>query len=130
LAAQAGITIEYIKKLNFRKEDRVRQILKERGAHARGGDEAFTGLVHVFSALEPCASYQPWHDKRTGKTFLKPDSGKCLHDYFYFVDPVLGLCYLRVPTYCPFRLQFYFNGHNWLKAQLAKRGIACELIDN
>ena len=122
LAAQAGIEIQYIRKLNFRKEDRVQQILKERGEHA--------GLVHVFSALEACASYQPWHDKRTGKTFLKPDGGKCLHYYFYFIDPVLGLCYLRVPTYCPFRLQFYFNGHNWLKRQLHKRGIACELIDN
>ncbi len=86
--------------------------------------------MHVFSALEPCTSYQPWHNKQTGKTYLKPDSGKCLHYYFYFIDPVLGLCYLRVPTYCPFRLQFYFNGHNWLKRQLDRRGIACELIDN
>jgi hypothetical protein len=122
LAAEAGVAIEYVKKLNFRKEDRVRQVLRERGEHP--------GLVHVFSALEPCASYQPWHDKRTGKTFLKPDSGKCLHYYFYFIDPVLGLCYLRVATYCPFRLQFYFNGHNWLKRQLAKRRLACELVDN
>lgn len=122
LAAEAGVTIQYIKKLNFRKEDRVRQVLRERGGHS--------GLVHVFSALEPCSTYQPWHDKRAGKTFLKPDSGKCLHYYFYFIDALLGLCYLRVPTYCPFRLQFYFNGHNWLKRQLEKRGIACELIDN
>jgi hypothetical protein len=122
LAAAAGIQIEYVRKLNFRKEDRVQRILRERGEHP--------GLVHVFSALETCASYQPWHDKRTGKTYLKPDSGKCLHYYFYFIDPALGLCYLRVPTYCPFRLQFYFNGHNWLKRQLDKRGIACELTDN
>lgn len=123
VAAQAGIGIEYVKKHNsFRKEERVRQVLAQRGGHP--------GLVHIFSALEPCAAYQPWHDKGTGKTFLKPDSGKCLHYYFYFIDPVLGLCYLRVPTYCPFRLQFYFNGHNWLKAQLDRCGIACELIDN
>ena len=122
LAAQAGIKIDYIKKANFRKEDRVRQILQQRGEHP--------GLVHVFSALEPCTSYQPWHNKDTHRTYLKPDRGKCLHYYFYFIDPVLGLCYLRVPTYCPFRLQFYFNGHNWLKRQLDRRGIACELIDN
>lgn len=122
LAAEAGIEIEYVRKLNFRKEDRVRQVVRARGDHP--------GLVHVFSALEPCASYQPWHDKRTGRTFLKPDSGKCLHYYFYFIEPVLGLCYLRVPTYCPFRMQFYFNAHNWLTAQLGRRGIGCELIDN
>jgi hypothetical protein len=53
-----------------------------------------------------------------------------LHYYFYFVDPELGLCYLRVPTWCPFRLQFYFNGHAWLAAQLKHKGIACELHDN
>jgi hypothetical protein len=126
VAAEAGIEIEYVRRHNsFRKEDRVRQILAARGVR---GDHP--GLVHVFSALEPCASYQPWHDKRTHRTFLKPDSGKCLHYYFYFIDPLLGLCYLRVPTYCPFRLQFYFNGHNWLKRQLDQRGIGCQLIDN
>ncbi len=34
--------------------------------------------------------------------------------------PVFGLCYLRVPTWCPFRLQFYCNGHNWLAHKLTK----------
>jgi hypothetical protein len=42
----------------------------------------------------------------------------------------LGLCYLRVPTWCPFRLQFYFNGHNALAAQLQKEQITFEQIDN
>jgi hypothetical protein len=56
--------------------------------------------------------------------------GKCLHYYFYFIDPELGLCYLRAPTWCPFRLQFYFNGHNALAAQLQKEQIAHKQIDN
>ncbi|OGO41501.1 MAG: hypothetical protein A2W36_03845 [Chloroflexi bacterium RBG_16_58_14] len=50
--------------------------------------------------------------------------------YFYFMDEQLGLCYLRVPTWCPFRLQFYFNGHNWLANQLKQRGIAYKMLDN
>ena len=37
---------------------------------------------------------------------------------------MLGLCYLRVPTWCPFRLQFYCNGHGWLARKLAAAGIA------
>jgi hypothetical protein len=37
---------------------------------------------------------------------------------------------MRVPTWCPFRLQFYFNGHAWLANQLKERGIACEMLDN
>lgn len=123
LATENGIEIEFIHKIKaFRKEDRIKDILKERGHHP--------GLVHIFSAMETCHSYKPWHDKKTGKTFLRDDSGKCLHYYFYFIDPALGLCYLRVPTWCPFQLQFYFNGHNWLAAKLAKRAIPYVLKDN
>ncbi len=73
-----------------------------------------TGMVYIFSAMEGCTTYKPWHDKTSGKTFLKHDSGKCLHYYFYLIDEELGLCYLRVPTWPPFRLQFYMNGRNWL----------------
>lgn len=80
--------------------------------------------------MEACQSYKPWHDKTTHETFLRPDSGKCLHYYFYFIDPKYGLCYLRVPTWCPFRLQFYFNGHNRLATALDKAGIEYELVDN
>ena len=28
-------------------------------------------------------------------------------DYFYFIDKYFGLCYLRVPTWSPFRLQCF-----------------------
>jgi hypothetical protein len=52
--------------------------------------------------MEACDTYKPWHDKQTHRTFLRPDTGKCLHYYFYFIDAELGLIYLRVPTWCPF----------------------------
>lgn len=122
LAAEVGMEIEFIRKRNFRKEDRLKEILAQRGQQA--------GLVHIFSAMEPCSTYKPWHDKQTGKTFLKPNDGKCLHYYFYFIDEELGLCYVRVPTWLPCRLQIYFNGHNWLAQQLGKRGMECTLVDN
>lgn len=123
VAKEHGLQIEFIRKGNsFRKADRIREILKTRGGHP--------GLVHIFSAMERCTAYYPWHDKQTHKTFVKSRQGKCLHYYFYFIDEDLGLCYLRVPTWCPFRLQFYFNGHNWLAKQLKQRGVAFELRDN
>ncbi len=122
VAEANGLKIEFIARKSFRKEDRLKRILKTRGAQP--------GLVHIFSAMESCGSYSPWHEKRTGKTFLKYADAKCLHYYFYFIDEDLGLCYLRVPTWCPFRLQFYCNGHSWLAAQLRHQGIACELHDN
>src|SRR5205823_14527197 len=66
----------------------------------------------------------PWHNKNTGKTYLLPDDGKCLHYYFYFIDEELGLGYVRVPTWLPCRLQVYFNGHSWL-ASVSKSTSSC-----
>jgi len=122
VAEAARLDIEHIARSHIRKEDVVAKVLRRRGDHP--------GLVHVISAMEACNSYRPWHDKASGRTFLKPDTGKCLHYYFYFIDPEVGLCYLRVPTWCPFRLQFYCNGHGWLARRLAAEGIGFTLADN
>lgn len=122
VAAEAGLQIDFIRRKNFRKEERIKEILAQRGEQP--------GLVHIFSAMEACTSFQPWYDKAARKTLLKPRTGKCLHYYFYFIDPDFGLCYLRVPTWAPFRLQFYFNGHHWLARQLTRRHIDFTLADN
>src|SRR5262245_33142237 len=99
-AKEQGIEIEFISKGQaIRKEAHIQAILAVRGVHA--------GLVHILSAMESCTAYEPWHDKASGKTYVRTTSGKCLHYYFYFIDAELGLCYLRVPTWSPFRLQFY-----------------------
>jgi hypothetical protein len=122
LAANSGIGIEHIAKSHIRKEEVVARVLAQRGDHP--------GLVHILSAMESCDSYRPWHDKASGKTFVRPDSGKCLHYYFYFMDAALGLVYLRVPTWAPFRLQFYCNGHSWLARQMTAAGIGYTMADN
>jgi len=122
LAEENGLVIEFVRRNNFRKEDRIKAIVAKRGEHP--------GLVHIFSAMEPCSSFKPWHDKVSGKTMLKSSEAKCLHYYFYFIHPEIGLCYLRVPTWAPFRLQFYFNGHNELAIKLKKEGIAYTQIEN
>jgi hypothetical protein len=122
LAAAASVSIEHISKSHVRKEDIVAKAIAKRGDHP--------GLAHVISAMEACGAYQPWHDKKTGKTFVRPDSGKCLHYYFYFIDEELGLIYVRVPTWAPFRLQVYCNGHSWLARRLAAKGIGFTAGDN
>ena len=123
LAREHGLEIEFIRSVSaFRKEDRIKAVLAARGMQP--------GLVHIFSAMEPCAAFMPWHDKASGRTTLRYKDGKCLHYYFYFLDEEFGLCYLRVPTWAPFRLQFYCNGHNWLAGRLAQTGLAFEQLDN
>ena len=122
IAKDNNLEIEFICKKNFRKEKRIKDILEKRGNHP--------GLIHIFSAMEPCPSYKPWHNKKTHQTYLKYADGKCLHYYFYLIDDELGRCYVRVPTWCPFRLQIYFNGHNLLASSLQKQDVGYTLIDN
>jgi hypothetical protein len=122
VAKENGLEIEHIWRGNFDKEKRVEEVLAQRG-------EA-PGMVHIFSVMESCPSYQPWHDKRTHETHLRGKEAKCLHYYFYFIHPQLGLCYLRVPTWAPFRLQFGFNGHNALARALTRKGIPYRMADN
>jgi DNA-binding transcriptional ArsR family regulator len=122
IAAKAGITIQHIAKSHIRKEEVVAKALAERGTHP--------GLVHVISAMEGCDTYKPRLDKQANTLSLRPNRGQCLHYYFYFIDKELGLVHLRVPTWCPFRLQFYCNGHSWLARQLEAESIGFTLADN
>ncbi|MGH8488297.1 MAG: MarR family transcriptional regulator [Gammaproteobacteria bacterium] len=123
MAQEHGVEIEFRSGTESqRQEERVQEILEHRGQQP--------GLVSILSRMEQCQAYQPWHDKQSHYTYVKLTTGKCLHYYFYFIDPDLGLCHLRVPTWCPFRLQFYFNGHHALAAKLSQAGIGYELADN
>ena len=123
LAAENGIEIEFIRKIGaFRKEDRIREIITKRGDHP--------GLVHIFSALETASAFTPWYDKNTCTTGLRGKTTKCLHYYFYFIDANFGLCFLRVPTWAPFRVTFYCNGHSLLANQLRAEDIEFTPLDN
>ena len=122
IAKESGLDIEFIRKGNVRKESLIENILQKRGNH--------TGLVHIISVMEGCTTYKPWHDNTTGKTFLKYDQSKCLTYYFYFIDELLGLCYVRVPTWLPFKLQIFYNGHNWLSNELTNKKINHRMLDN
>src|SRR5271166_6049262 len=122
VAAEHGIKVQFIRHHEERKEAIVGEILKQRGDAP--------GLVAILSAMELCPTFQPWHDKKTGRTSMRPDRSKCLHYYFYFLDEDLGLCFMRVSTWCPFGLQVYYNGHNVLAAKLKKADIRHEMLDN
>lgn len=123
LAQESGLSIEYVQRpRSFRKEERIERILAKRGSHP--------GMVHIFSVLETCTEFRPWHDKPSGKTFLRAKESKCKHYYFYFIDPELGLCYIRIPLWAPFRLQFYCNGHSMLATRLRQKRIPYDLRDN
>ena len=122
IAKSNGIDIEFVATSVVGKEEIVNKVLAKRGSHP--------GVVHILSAMERCPSYRPWYDKSSGKTFLRSSQSKCLHYYFYFIDSYLGYGYVRVPTWCPFQLQVYINGHNILANDLDKQGVRYSMIDN
>ena len=71
IAADNGLAIQYIcSKKDFRQEREVAKVLEQRGSHP--------GLVRIFSAIEPCTTYQPRFSKETNRAYRKPDDGKCL----------------------------------------------------
>lgn len=52
------------------------------------------------------------------------------HYYFYALDEDFGPFFLKFCTYFPYNAKLCINGHEYLKHQLQKRGIAYEALDN
>ena len=52
------------------------------------------------------------------------------HYYFYCVDEDFGPFFLKFCSYFPYNAKLCLNGHEYLKRQLAKAGIAFEALDN
>ena len=50
--------------------------------------------------------------------------------YFYGVDEDFGLFFLKYSSYFPYGAKLCFNGHEYLKRQLAKEGIGYEELAN
>ncbi len=119
LAEAAGRPLIYLEK-RIRKEDEARRLAAK--------DGVTEGLVCVFSKLETCSSFKIAYGK--GRPRLKKSYPRCLVFYFYYLDPEFGLLHIRLPTWFPFTIQVYVNGHDWLAHQLDKRGIGYHQHDN
>src|ERR1700691_4848475 len=52
------------------------------------------------------------------------------HFYIYAVDADFGPFFIKFCSYFPYNAKLCINGHEYLKRQLAKRGVAFEALDN
>jgi len=52
------------------------------------------------------------------------------HYYFYGVDEDFGPFFIKYCSYFPCNAKLCLNGHEYVKRQLAKEGIAFEALDN
>src|ERR1017187_8860456 len=55
----------------------ARRTSAKRTASNRSWRSEQPGLVCIFSAMEPCATYKPRHDPETRETYLKPTASAC-----------------------------------------------------
>ena len=70
--------------------------------------------------------------RRTGGTYpwIVDSTAMVNHYYFYCVDEDFGPFFLKFCSYFPYNAKLCINGHEYLKRQLAKRGVAFEALDN
>lgn len=93
-------------------------------------DNISQGLVCVFSVLETCSSFKTKGNTKTKKLEIVPARRKCLHYYFYFMDPEFGFMHVRLQSWFPFQIQIYINGREWLGRQLDKFNAGYQRHDN
>src|SRR5262249_5777832 len=92
------------------------------------------GILFVGKAQEktPVFRTEKRKNPRTGQTY--PWSGRrtgmVTHVYFYGLDEDFGPFFLKFCTYFPYNAKLCLNGHEYVKRQLAKEGIAFEALDN
>jgi hypothetical protein len=127
VAGEAGRQYIYLqsattKRSGQSKEDLARAIAEEEGITE--------GLICVFSVLELCTSFVVRGNRETHKLEAVRKRRKCLHFYFYFIDPEFGLMHVRLQSWFPFAIQVYINGHEWLARAMEQRGIAYEQYNN
>lgn len=88
------------------------------------------GLICVFSTLEPCRSFHAVYSQKLGHPEIVSRRRKCLHLYFYFLDPEFGLMHLRLQTWFPFQVQVYVNGREWLSRLFDRHQIGYRRYEN
>jgi hypothetical protein len=121
VAAEEGVAVIQVN-AGQRKEALVEEILARRGRRA--------GLVCILGAMERCRCFKVGKNHASGFLQLQWSPGKCQHYYVYFLDAQFGLGYLRIPTWAPFRLQAYCNGHDWLERRMQSAGLRFAKADN
>jgi len=112
----------YLESSNQCKEEVARNVMKERGIEK--------GLICVLSCVESCRAYRVRKNRKEKSIGMQLGERKCLHLYFYFMDPDFGFMHVRVQTWMPFNLQVCINGWSFLERQLLRIGIGYEKRDN
>jgi hypothetical protein len=121
-AKKQGLAIHFVPSASQSKEDLAARLANEAGRRE--------GLVAVLSAVEPCRTFFVRKSHAKGRLELRTRTGKCLHYYHYFRDPVLGPGHVRLQTWFPFNVFVCVNGREMLANRLSREGMAFRQRDN
>lgn len=92
------------------------------------------GLLYAGVAQEKFNTFRTTkeRDEQTGQSRAKiyRSSVMCNQYYFYLVDEEFGPLFIKMASYFPYTMRICMNGHEYLKQQLKKEGIAFEALDN
>lgn len=122
LAQEHARPVIYLPSSSTRKEEQARFLAQRDGVK--------TGLVGIFSCVEPCRTWFARGNRQTRRLEMKLQWGKCIHLYFYWVHEELGWLHLRLQTWFPFLAQVCVNGREWLARQMDVAGLSYQRVDN
>ena len=129
-AVECFVEREQIPLITFAKGQRKDDIAKEHHARSSGTE----GIVFVGKAQEktPVFGTEKRRNPDTGRKYpwIVRRTSMVNHFYFYGLDADFGPFFLKVCTYFPYNAKLCINGHEDVKRQLAKEGIAFEALDN
>src|SRR4051795_12729646 len=129
-AVEDFVEREAIPMLTFAKGQRKDDLAKQYHAQFQGKE----GIVFVGKAQEktPVFRTEKRRNPETGKPYPWIVRGTAMvnHVYFYGLDEDFGPFFLKFCTYFPYTAKLCINGHEYVKCQLAKEGIAFEALDN
>jgi hypothetical protein len=121
---------EQIPLITFAKGQRKDDIAKQYHSQSLGSE----GIVFVGKAQEktPVFRTEKRRNPDTGQTYpwIVRTTAMVNHFYFYGLDEDFGPFFIKVCTYFPYNAKLCINGHEYVKRQLAKEGIAFEALDN
>src|SRR6516225_4281862 len=115
--------------VQFRKGQRKDDVAAAYRARFQGSE----GILFLGKAQEKVNVFRT--EKRTAKNgkkyaWIVKSATPVNQFYFYCIDEDFGPFFLKFCTYFPYNAKLCINGHEYVKRQLAKEGIAFEPLDN
>ena len=121
---------ERVPLLSFRPGQRKDEIAQAHLATFQGEE----GVLFIGKAQEkaPVWRTERRRDAQTGQPYawLVKSTALVNQYYIYAVDADFGPFFLKFCSYFPYNAKLCLNGHEYLKRQLLKEGIAFEALDN